>query len=199
MTSHEAPSSHQGSLPSPRRRCVPARRAAEWACDRHSADARGVRDDRARNGLEGRHTARARARRRDSRSCASRPGVRYHGGYGYGEDPRDPADCRRDPWRPSQGRSGQPRAGSDARDTFLECRHRNDRYRAPLVPGRPHPSARYVSGRRDSSNIGRAGVVPGVGEAGWVSVYLAFGDRRSVVLCELPALEPRARDHRIRS
>ena len=50
-------------------------------------------------------------------------------------------------------------------DAHLERRHRHHRHRPALVPGRPHHRPRHRHRGRDPPDLGRAGALPGAGEA----------------------------------
>ena len=95
-----------------------------------------------------------------SRPEASR--IRHRGRHRHRQDARDPADRRDNPRRrPAPRGRGQSRARGHARDAYLERHHRDDRHRAPVVPGWGHPGDRHAGRRRDPSDVGRARAVSG--------------------------------------
>ena len=103
-------------------------------------------------------------------------GIRHRGGHRHRQDARHPPDRRVDPAGAARGRRGEPGARGDAGDAELERGHRHHRHRAPLVPGRSHHRPRHHHRGRDPPDLGRAGAVPGAGQAGRLPLHLAQRD-----------------------
>ena len=121
---------------------------------------------------------------------------------------RAPGPARRSAIRPiaesilagaASGRRGEPGAGGDARDPDLERGDRHHRHRPALVPGRPHHRPGYRDRGRDPPDLGRAGAVPGAGEARRVPLRLAQRHGGSDLLRALPRERRGARDACLRS
>ena len=174
--------------------------ASQGPDHRHRPDPRRLRDDRAGPRTAPRHPARAGARRGDpctrrrrARASASWPG---------------PAPARRSAIRPiAEAILDEPLAvgvvnrerEATPETPVLERRDRHHRYRAALVPGRPHHRPGHRGRRRDPPDLGRARALSGAGEAGRLPVHLAQRHGGSVVLRALPRQRGRARDAGVRS
>ena len=169
------PNASRPRPPSPSRsRGLPPRPAPDRAGHRHRPDPRRLRDHRA----GARHCTSIRCSsgstaRSSGRWAAVGQGLRHRGRHRHREDARHPADRRGDPPGAAPGRRGEPRAGGDARDADLERRHRHDRHRAALVPGRPdHRAATPSSWTRSTrprpswSSAWRSASGPAAGSSG---------------------------------